>query len=41
MDKQDLDKMMEAVDEFQTRHSTITDSIQQTYKIGNIMLKNL
>ena len=30
--------MMELVDDFQTRHSTITDSIQETYRIGNKLL---
>lgn len=32
---------MHAVDDFKQRHSTITDSIQQTYKVGNLMLKYL
>ena len=32
---------MTAVDEFQTRHSTITDRINETYKIGNKMIDYL
>lgn len=30
--------MMALVDEFKTRHTTITDSIQETYRIGNKLL---
>jgi hypothetical protein len=30
-----------ALDEFQTRHSTITDRIMSTYKVGNQLLDYL
>jgi hypothetical protein len=29
---------MQTLDEFQTRHATITDSIENTYRIGNKLL---
>ena len=32
---------MAALDDFQTRHSTITDRITETYKIGNKMVEYL
>lgn len=41
LNESDLTKMMHAVDDFKTRHSTITESIEQTYMIGNLMLKYL
>jgi len=33
-----LQKIMQTLDEFQTRHATITDSIENTYRIGNKLL---
>ena len=38
---EDLATQMTALDEFQTRHSTITDRINETYKIGNKMIDYL
>lgn len=38
LENHDLDRMMQVVDEFKTRHSTITDSINDTYRIGNKLL---
>lgn len=35
---EDLRNQIEALDEFKTRHRTITDSISETYKTGNAML---
>ena len=35
----DLVRMMHVVDEFKTRHSTITASINDTYRIGNKLLE--
>ena len=37
----DLQQQMEALDEFTTRHRTITDRINETYRIGNQMLNYL
>ena len=34
----DLNKMMDVVDDFRTRHSTITESINDAYRIGNQLL---
>lgn len=33
--KEDVEKVMDTLDEFQTRHSTIEDSIEASYMIGN------
>lgn len=38
LDNNDLERMMFVVDEFRTRHSTITESINNTYRIGNKLL---
>lgn len=35
---EDLSAQAEALDEFTTRHRTITDRINETYKIGNQMM---
>ena len=37
----DLAEHKEALDEFQTRHSTITDKINETYKVGTTALDYL
>jgi len=34
----DLKKTMQVLDEFKTRHATITQSIEETYRIGNRLL---
>ena len=39
LDDKDLVRMMAVVDEFKTRHSTITASINDTYRIGNKLLE--
>ena len=38
---EDLLKQTQALDEFKTRHTTITDRINETYKIGNQMMDYL
>lgn len=38
MDDSDLKRMKHVVDEFKTRHATITNSIENTYFIGNKLL---
>ena len=38
---EDLMHQMEALDEFTTRHRTITQRIEETYKIGNQMTEYL
>lgn len=38
LDEKDLKRMLHVVDEFKTRHSTITQSINDTYMIGNKLL---
>lgn len=35
---EDLYNIMHSLDEFQTRHATITESIQETYRIGNKLM---
>lgn len=35
---EDLKKTMQVLDEFKTRHATITQSIEETYRIGNRLL---
>ena len=35
---EDLKKTMQVLDEFKTRHATITQSIGETYRIGNRLL---
>ena len=37
----DLAEQRAALDEFQTRHSTITERIEETYNIGKTMLDYL
>lgn len=37
----DLEAEKAALDEFQTRHSTITQRINETYKVGNKMVAYL
>ncbi len=37
----DMAEQRAALDEFQTRHSTITDRIMSTYKVGNQLLDYL
>ena len=32
---EDLDKVMDALDEFHTRHKTIEEDIEASYRIGN------
>ena len=41
MNEKELDKAMHLVDEFKTRHSTINQSINETYNIGNKLLSYL
>ena len=38
LNDQDLKKTMQVLDEFKTRHATITQSIEETYRIGNRLL---
>lgn len=38
MNDGDLKKTMQVLDEFKTRHATITQSIEETYRIGNRLL---
>ena len=38
---EDLRQQAEAMDEFTTRHKTITDRINETYRIGNQMMDYL
>jgi len=37
----DLKSQMAALDDFQTRHSTISERIEETYKVGNKMVEYL
>ena len=41
MKDDDLKKTIKLIDEFKTRHATITNSINETYKIGNQLLDYL
>lgn len=38
---EDLERTMQVLDEFKTRHATITQSIEETYRIGNRLLDYL
>jgi hypothetical protein len=41
MTEEDLKKTVELLDEFRTRHATITSSLNETYRIGNKILDYL
>ena len=41
MKDEDLEKTVRAISDFKTRHATITNSINETYKIGNQLLDYL
>jgi hypothetical protein len=38
LNDEDLKRTMQVLDEFKTRHATITLSIEETYRIGNRLL---
>jgi hypothetical protein len=38
LNDEDLKRTMQTLDEFKTRHATITQSIEETYRIGNRLL---
>lgn len=39
--KNDLNMYADILDEFETRHKTLSDKIEQTYRVGNLMLDYL
>ena len=39
--KNDLNMYADILDEFETRHKTLSDKIEQTYRVGNLTLDYL